>query len=546
MKTSRTRVAGIVLAVVGLAGVIGWVAGSQIDSPAEIAARTAPPQAAPILVPAEERVISTDIVTRGTVRFGSPQQLSLVPSALKTGTGVAARLPLPGTELREGDAVFTTSGRPVFLLAGQQPAFRDLGPGITGQDVRQLEEALVRLGFDAGPADGVYDNQTENAVAAWYERAGYAAFTASAEQVAAIRALESDRNNTEIDVIGAQESVSLAQAALESADISHARALQAARDSELALAAVVATANANDQAAHATVVARQTALNALVASGASAPEIAAAEAELALARATAEATRLAGDGDVTTAQAAVSASRSDVTSALADVRAAEAALQNANAALSVRNRQAGTVASDLSLAKLQAGVQVPADEVIFVASTPVRVAEAVARVDQAIGPLITVTNAVVAVDGSLRLEEAPLAEPGMAVFIDEADLGIKATGTISRVADAPGTNGVDGFHVYFEVLVDESPPSLVGASVRLTVPVESTGGSVLAVPVSAVTLSADGSSRVQKDDSGTLKFVTVEPGLSAEGYVAVKPLDSVLEPGDLVVVGFDDQGSAQQ
>jgi hypothetical protein len=82
------------------------------------------------------------------------------------------------------------------------------------------------------------------------------------------------------------------------------------RDSELALAAVVATANANDQAAYATVVARQTALNALVASGATAPEIAAAEAELALARATAEATRLAGDGDVTAAQAAVSTSRS--------------------------------------------------------------------------------------------------------------------------------------------------------------------------------------------------------------------------------------------
>jgi multidrug efflux pump subunit AcrA (membrane-fusion protein) len=69
---------------------------------------------------------------------------------------------------------------------------------------------------------------------------------------------------------------------------------------------------------------------------------------------------------------------------------------------------------------------------------------------------------------------------------------------------------------------------------------------VLAVPVSAVTLSADGSSRVQKDDSGTLKFVTVEPGLSAEGYVAVKPLDSALAPGDLVVVGFDDQGTAQR
>jgi len=204
------------------------------------------------------------------------------------------------------------------------------------------------------------------------------------------------------------------------------------------------------------------------------------------------------------------------------------------------------VASDLSLARLQAGVQVPADELIFVASTPVRVAEAVARSDQAIGPLITVTNAIVAVDGSLQLEEAPLAEPGMPVLIDEPDLGIKATGVISRVADAPGTNGVDGFHVYFEVLVDGSPPSLVGASVRLTVPVESTGGSVLAVPVSAVTLSADGSSRVQLDNNGKLEYVTVEPGLSAHGFVAVKPLDSALEPGDLVVVGFDQQGTARR
>lgn len=542
----RTKIAAIVLGVVVLAGVIGWVAGRQVDSPAEIAARTAPPQAAPILVPAEERVISTDIVTRGTARFGSPQQLSIVPSALKPSSGVAARLPLPGTDLREGDAVFISSGRPVFLLAGQQPMYRDLGPGITGEDVRQLEEALVRMGYDPGPVDGVYDSGTESAVSAWYGSAGYAVFTASPEQVAAIRALETDRNSSEIDVIGAQESVGQAVATLEAADLAYARAQQAATSSEAALAATVATANANDQAAHATVVARQTALNALVAGGASAAEIAAAEAELALARASAEATRLAGDSDVAAAQSSLASARSDVTSTLAEVRAAENALTSANAALSVRQRQANLVASDLSLAKLQAGVQVPADEVIFVVSTPVRVSDVTPRVDQAAGPLITVTNAIVAVDGSLRLEEAPLAEPGMSVQIDEADLGIKATGKISRVADAPGTNGVDGFHVYFEVIVDDPPANLVGASVRMTVPVESTGGSVLAVPVSAVTLSADGSSRIQRDNDGTLEFVTVEPGLSAEGYVAVKPVDNSLEPGDLVVIGFDQQGTGQQ
>jgi hypothetical protein len=156
-----------------------------------------------------------------------------------------------------------------------------------------------------------------------------------------------------------------------------------------------------------------------------------------------------------------------------------------------------------------------------------------------------VTSAVVAVDGSLRLEEAPLAKAGMAVQIDEPDLNIKEAGVISQVAESPGTNGVDGFHVWFEVLVDGSPTSLVGTSVRLIVPVESTGGAVLAVPVSAVTLSTDGSSRVQRQHNGVLEFVTVDPGLSAEGYVEVSPVEGDLQPGDLVVIGFDESPGQQ-
>lgn len=538
------KIAALVLAVVMAAAGVGWVAGSQISSPAEEASRTAPPAAAPILVPAEERVLSTDIVTRGTARFGSPQQISLAPSALKGGNPIAARLPFPGTELREGDVVFISSGRPVFLLTGDQPSYRDLGPGLKGSDVRQLEEALTRLGIDPGPVDGTYDRQTENAVVALYERAGYSAFVATAEQLAAVRALQTESNSSQIDVISAREAVGTAEAALNAADLAHARALQAAQDSQAALTAAVGTANANDQAAAATVNARQAALNSLVAAGATPQEIAAAEADLAAARADFTATQLAGDRDVAAVQAAAAAANADVASTLNDVRAAEKAIGHADAALAVRLRQESLVASDLALATQKAGVQVPADELIFVGSAPVRVSESVARNDQIGGPLITVTNASVAIDGSLRLEEAALATPGMRVDIDEPDLGIKATGVVSRVADAPGTNGVDGFHVYFEVIVDGSPANIVGASVRLTVPVESTGGSVLAVPIGAVTLSSDGSSRVQRDADGTLEYVTVEPGLSADGYVAVTAVDSKLEPGDLVVVGFD-QGSSR-
>ncbi|TMG06134.1 MAG: hypothetical protein E6I09_02730 [Chloroflexi bacterium] len=494
--TGRGRIAGIAIGVVVAAGLIGWVVGSQISSPAEVASRTAPPAAAPILVPAEERVISADIVTRGTGRFGSPQQLSLASSVLKTSPGIAARLPLPGTELHEGDILFITSGRPVFLLAGAEPAFRDLGPGLKGDDVRQLEEALVRLGFDPGPVDGVYDRQTEAAVSAWYQRAGIAPFEASAQQLATLRSLETDRNSAEIEVISAGDSVASAQNTLDSAHAAYDQAQGAWQASQSSLVLAVNVANANDQAAVAAVNSKQAALNALQAAGATPAEISAAEAELALARASAEATRLTGDHDVAAAEAAGSAAAAEVTKSLRDIRAAEAALGNASAALNVRQRQASSVASDLSIAKLQAGVQVPADE-------------------------LTVT-------------------------IDEPDLGIKASGTISRVADSPGTNGVDSFHVYFEVVVDQSPPALVGASVRLTVPVQSTGGSVLAVPVSAVTLSADGSSRIQRNEGGKLAFVTVEPGLSADGFVAVKALDGALSAGDLVVVGFGQEGNAKQ
>ena len=240
--------------------------------------------------------------------------------------------------------------------------------------------------------------------------------------------------------------------------------------------------------------------------------------------------------------------RAEAPSTLREIRAAESALGSGRASLAVRQRQADGAASDLGRATLKAGVQLPADEVIFLANTPVRVAERVAATaGQATvnSPALSVTDAIVAVDGSLRLEEASLVKPGMRVQIDEPGLGIKATGTVARVADSPGTNAVDGFHVYFEVRVDGAPPSLVGASVRMTVPIESTGAGVLAVPVAALTLSADGSSRVQRDNKGTLEFVTVEPGLSASGFVAVKPLSGgALQAGDLVVIGFDKRSGA--
>jgi hypothetical protein len=180
------------------------------------------------------------------------------------------------------------------------------------------------------------------------------------------------------------------------------------------------------------------------------------------------------------------------------------------------------------------------DEIIFIPNLPVRVQEINVKIgDDASGPVIVVTNNQLAIDSSLPLAEAPLVKPGMVIAIDEPDLGLRATGVISEVADSPGTEGVDGYHIYFEVLVDETPVKLEGFSLRLTIPVESTAGEVMVVPISALFLAADGTSRVQVLNNGNLEFITVNPGLSADGYVAVTPVDGALSAGQLVLVGYE-------
>ncbi|MDH3499826.1 MAG: peptidoglycan-binding protein [Acidimicrobiia bacterium] len=385
----RTRLVVVMMAAMVAAAGAGWLAGTTIQSPAEAAAQTAAPEPSPILVAAEMRELSTDIITRGTGRFGSPHVVSLAPSGLKPEGGIITAVPETGTELDIGDVAATVSGRPVFVLRGTVPSYRDLGNGMEGPDVRQLETTLRDLGFSPGAVDGRYDQDTEVAVTEMYESNGYRPVVASETQLADLQPM---------------------------------------------------------------------------------------------------------------------------------------------------------VSKLIEGATIGAGVIVPADEVIFLGEPPVRVSELLSQPGASSdGELLSVTDANIAIDTSVPIESAGLVAEGMRVIIDEPDLGITAEGSVSFVAAGPGTNDVDGFHVYFEVSVPDSLPNLINASVRLTIPTESTGGPVLAIPVSALTLGADGTSRVQVSHDGSLTFVTVRPGLSAEGFVEVTPLDGGLEAGDLVVIGFEVQ-----
>ncbi len=499
MSRKRILTLFLVLTLMALSAAISWLAASRIESPAEAAARTAPPTPSPILVPVEERVLTSDIVTRGTARFGLPQSISIVPSVLKSTVGVITTLPLRNTQLKEGDVILTASGRPVFILQGDAPVYRDLAPGISGEDVRQLEQALKRLGFDPGVVDKTYDDKTSAAVAAWYDSAGWQPFGPTPDQLANIRtleeqlALEKNKKATADDAVVAANTA--AQAALSNAEAANTAAS----------AAVGIKTRANQRIGGDP--------------DASFEDKANAAAELAAAQAAEAATRSAG-------QAAYQAALETVRAAVRDAKLAADAVTR--------------VEADLEAAKSKVGVQVPVDEVIFVPALPVRVGQINVVVgDPASGPLMSVTDNRLAIDSSLALDEAPLVKPDMPVTIDEPSLGIKATGVVAKVADTPGTFGVDGFHIYFEVQVTESSTALEGFSLRLTIPVKSTGTAVTVVPISALFLAADGTSRVQVDNHGSLEFMVVEPGLSANGYVEVKPVDGALTPGQLVVVGFE-------
>jgi len=568
MAGKRTIALISVLAFAALIAVGAWVAGSRIESPADAAARTAPPTPSPILVPVERRVLSSSIVTRGTGRFGLPQPISIAPSSLKPNPGLIATLPLRNTQLKEGDVVLTASGRPVFLLQGKLPAYRDLVPGLSGEDVRQLEHALRRLGFAAGPADGVYDHETSAAVAAWYRSKKWEPFGPTRDQQTALFALERDWGEGEKAKLAADSAAAVSALAVESARATaehNARAaaaelaakkadmrrLVSADGRPLAVEAERAKAQHADKAAAAEVTA-QTNERALIVLDPRQPQSAraAAEARLELARAAQRRTKLEGEAaiqlaerDAMLASEQVALAEAAVKSAQLEgekaVRAALDAQKGAQLELKLAAERAERLAADLAAARQRLGIQVPVDEMVFLPALPVRVEEVTAAVGaSATGPVMTVTDNQLAVDSALALDEAPLVKPGMPVEIDEQALGISAKGVVEQVASTPGTRGVDGYHIYFEVRVTKASTPLAGVSLRLTIPIETTRGAVLAVPTSAVSLSADGTSRVQVQTGGALEYVTVKPGLSAAGYVEVTPVGGKLAPGQLVVVGY--------
>ncbi|WP_200305212.1 peptidoglycan-binding protein [Streptomyces adelaidensis] len=177
-RRGSRRVLIAVVVTASLFSAVGVGAGMWIKSPAQRAADAAPPPSSLLTRPVEQRVLTSDVVTRGTV--AAEQSLTVSP---QTGSGggegaagsVVSGLPVKaGSSVKAGQVLLEVSGRPVFALEGSIPAYRDLKPGMRGQDVTQLRDALRKRGLDTGQdAKGVFGPATKAALTAFYSSIGY-------------------------------------------------------------------------------------------------------------------------------------------------------------------------------------------------------------------------------------------------------------------------------------------------------------------------------------------------------------------------------------
>lgn len=160
-RGGRIAAALVVVAAGGAAAAasLGFGGGSPASGTAE---STLPPKTAEVTRQTLTEAQSAD----GELGYG--------PATMVTGRlpGTITRLPATGRRITRGKALYEVDDRPVTLMYGSMPAYRTLGQGIEGPDVKQLERNLKALGYGGFTVDDDYTYDTAEAVMRWQEDRG--------------------------------------------------------------------------------------------------------------------------------------------------------------------------------------------------------------------------------------------------------------------------------------------------------------------------------------------------------------------------------------
>ena len=140
-----------VLTAVTATGVVVAMSSAKTATPAA----QAPPANT---VKVERGKLSAMVSLYGTLTYrarsdGSPY------AAINQARGTYTKLPDDGDKVDCGDVFYRVDDHPVLLLCGTVPAYRDLHSGDVGNDVRQLNQNLHTLGYDAVVGIDPEDNE---------------------------------------------------------------------------------------------------------------------------------------------------------------------------------------------------------------------------------------------------------------------------------------------------------------------------------------------------------------------------------------------------
>ncbi|GLY05711.1 MULTISPECIES: peptidoglycan-binding protein [Actinoplanes] len=121
---------------------------------------------APTTATATEETLVDRQSVDGTLAYGDPTSITT------RGSGTVTQLPAEGTTIGRGKALYRLDDRPVTLLYGRLPAYRELKAGVKGSDVKQFESNLWALGYRGFTVDSTYSSATADVVEDWQDDLG--------------------------------------------------------------------------------------------------------------------------------------------------------------------------------------------------------------------------------------------------------------------------------------------------------------------------------------------------------------------------------------
>jgi peptidoglycan hydrolase-like protein with peptidoglycan-binding domain len=160
------RIGRAVIMTVAAAAVVGAASAAAIGFGGE-SARTPTSSARP---PATAPITRTTLYDRekvdGTLGHGTEREIA------GRLNGTVTWLPETGAVVQRGQALYRVDDKPVLLLYGALPGYRELRVGSEGADVRQFETELRALGYTGFTVDDEYTSATAAAVEKLQEAAG--------------------------------------------------------------------------------------------------------------------------------------------------------------------------------------------------------------------------------------------------------------------------------------------------------------------------------------------------------------------------------------